>query len=120
MQHFAKCRRVETITAFCLNSTLATQNEERVLETNGDNKGKNILDQDSLLEKRGNSKRDKKSQVCIGIDQPQDKPVTSSDEQHPDTESYLKSPLTSPYAGSRIDSAEVEIPYKDCFRTLHR
>lgn len=52
MQHFAKCRRVETITAFCLNSTLSTQNEERVLETNGDNKGKIILDQDSLLEKR--------------------------------------------------------------------
>lgn len=94
-----------------MNSTLSTQNEGRVLETDRDNKGKIILDQDSLLEKRGNSKRDKKSQVCIGIDQPQDKPFTSSDEQHLDTESYLKSPSISPYAGSRVDSVEVKIPY---------
>lgn len=61
---------------------------------------------------RDNSKRDKKSQVCIGIDQPQDKPFTSSDEQHLDTESYLMSPSISPYAGSRVDSVVVKIPYK--------
>lgn len=57
---------------------------------------------------RDNSKRDKKSQVCIGIDQPQDKPFTSSDEQYLDIESYLKSLSPAPFAGSSVDSvAEV-------------
>lgn len=50
--------------------------------------------------------------VDIGIDQPQDKPITSSDVQHLDTESSLKSPSISPVVGSMVDSAEVDIPYK--------
>lgn len=40
------------------------------------------------------------------IYQPQDKPFTSSDEQHPNTESYLKSQSPVPFGGSSVDSAE--------------
>lgn len=50
--------------------------------------------------------------MSIDIDQPHDKPFTSSDVQHLDTESSLKSPSISPFAGSRVDSAEVKILYK--------
>lgn len=112
MQNFPKSKKLQTFTDFCPNSTLSTQNEGRVLETDRDNKGKNILDLNSSMEKRGSSKRDEKCQVCIGIDQPRDKPLTSRDVQRLDTESSLKSPSISPFAGSMVDSAEVEIPYK--------
>lgn len=50
--------------------------------------------------------------MSIDIDQPHDKPFTSSDVQHLDTESSLKSPSISPFAGSRVDSAEVKRLYK--------
>lgn len=45
-------------------------------------------------------------QIGIGISmcQPQDKPLTSSDEQYLDTVSYLKSPSPAPFAGSSVDS----------------
>nr|XP_034321578.1 uncharacterized protein LOC105323062 [Crassostrea gigas] len=110
--NFPKCRKLQAFTAFCSNSTLSTQNKGKVLETDRDNKGKHFLDPNSSLEKRGSSKRDEKCQVDIGIDQPQDKPITSSDVQHLDTESSLKSPSISPVVGSMVDSAEVDIPYK--------
>lgn len=51
-------------------------------------------------------------EYSMSIDQPQDKPFTSSDVQHLDTESSLKSPSISPFAGSRVDSSEVKSLYK--------
>lgn len=44
--------------------------------------------------------------IGISICQPKDKPFTSIDEQHLDTESYLKSPSPVPFGGSSVDSAE--------------
>lgn len=45
-------------------------------------------------------------QTGFSICQLQDNPLTSSDEQHLDTVSYLKSPSPAPFAGSSVDSAE--------------
>lgn len=45
-------------------------------------------------------------QIGISICKSQDKPFTTSDEQHLDTESYLKSPSPVPFRGSSVDSDE--------------
>lgn len=52
MPNFPTCRRLQTFTAFCLNSNLSTQNKGRDLETDGDNEDKIILDPNSTVEKR--------------------------------------------------------------------
>lgn len=52
MPNFPNCGRLQTFTAFSLNSNLSTQNEGRDFETDGDNEDKIILDLNSTVEKR--------------------------------------------------------------------
>lgn len=52
MQKFPKLRKSRKLTAFRLNPTVSTLNEERVLETDRDNNGKVVLDRNRSLEKR--------------------------------------------------------------------
>lgn len=51
---------------------------------------------------------DQKGQFTVDIHQSKAKSFPSSDVQHLDTESFLKSPSISSFVGSRVDSAEVD------------